>query len=92
MRTVATGGDGVEALRNQIEAHHTWLDQSGERVQRDQARIAHTLENILRAELNRRILAALPKQGIQALVAQVQARLLDPYAAAEQLLRQKVAA
>ncbi len=91
MRTVATGGDGVEALRNQIEAHRTWLDQSGERVQRDQARIAHTLENILRAELNRRILAALPKQGIQALVEQVQARRLDPYAAAEQLLRQNVA-
>ena len=91
MRTVATGGDGIEALRNQIEAHHTWLDQSGERTQRDQARIAHTLENILRAELNRRILAALPKQGIQALVAQVQARRLDPYTAAEQFLGQKVA-
>jgi LAO/AO transport system kinase len=86
MRTVATGGDGVTALRDQIEAHRAWLDHSGERVQRDQARIAHTLENILRAELNRRILAALPKQGIQALVAQVQARALDPYAAAQLLL------
>lgn len=92
MRTVATGGDGVTTLRDQIEAHRAWLDQSGERIQRDQARIAHTLENILRAELNRRILAALPKQGIQALVAQVQARVLDPYAAAAQLLHQRVAA
>ena len=86
LRTVATNGDGVEALRNQIEAHRTWLDVSGERAQRNRARITHTLENILRAELNRRILAALPQQGIQALVEQVEQRVVDPYAAARVLL------
>lgn len=86
LRTVATNGDGVEALRNQIEAHRTWLYASGERAQRNRARIAHTLENILRAELNRRILAALPQQGIQALVEQVEQRVVDPYGAAQVLL------
>jgi len=86
LRTVATNGDGVEALRTQIEAHRAWLDTSGERAQRNRVRIAHTLENILRAELNRRILAALPQQGIQALVEQVERRVVDPYGAAQVLL------
>jgi hypothetical protein len=49
-------------------------------------RVAHTLENILRAELNRRILAALPQQGIDGLVEQVRGRVLDPYTAAARLL------
>lgn len=48
------------------------------------------LENILRAELNRRILAALPKQGIQVPVEKVRARVLDPYAAAHKLLSQEI--
>jgi len=86
MRTVATGGEGVEALRERIEAHAAWLDHSGERAQRDHARVAHTLENILRAELNRRILALLPQQGIEELVDQVRRREVDPYAAAARLI------
>ncbi len=86
MRTVATGGGGIEELRTRIEAHAVWLDQSGERAQREQIRVAHTLENIMRAELNRRILALLPQQGLDALVEQVRRRVLDPYAAATQLL------
>ncbi|MCB0126796.1 MAG: methylmalonyl Co-A mutase-associated GTPase MeaB, partial [Caldilineaceae bacterium] len=86
MRTVATGGGGVDELRMRIEEHAAWLDDSGERAQRDHVRVAHTLENILRAELNRRILAALPQQGLDGLVEQVRRRELDPYAAAARLL------
>jgi len=86
LRTVATAGGGVDELRACIEAHAAWLDQSGERRQRDRIRVAHTLETILRAELNRRILAQLPRQGIADLVEQVRRRELDPYTAAERLL------
>lgn len=86
MRTVATNGDGVDALRERIEAHTTWLEASGEREQRNQVRAAETLESILHTELNRRLRAQLPQESIATLVAQVRRRELDPYAAAEQLL------
>ena len=86
LRTIATGGSGVEELRDRLDAHRLWLDESGERAQREQARVAHTLETILRAELNRRILSALPQDGIDGLVERIRQRELDPYHAAQILL------
>lgn len=86
MKTVAPNNEGIEALRDQIEAHRDWLHRSGEWEVREQVRIAHTLENILRAELNRRILAALPQSGIESWVEAVRRRETDPYSAAQQLL------
>ncbi len=86
LRTVATTAEGIAQLHARIEAHCDWLQRSGEWAQREQVRVAHLLENILRAELNRRILAALPQTEINALVAAVRNREVDPYTAAQRLL------
>jgi len=86
LKTAAITGDGVEELRTQIEAHCAWLHDSGEIVLRDQLRIAHTLESIIRAELNRRIAAAMPVNGLDATVEAVRRRETDPYRAADELL------
>lgn len=86
MKTVAADGQGVDELLARIEAHRAWLHESGEIAVREQLRVAHTLENILRAELNRRILAAMPAEGLNGMVEAVRARALDPYSAAAQLL------
>jgi LAO/AO transport system kinase len=86
MKTVAAEGAGVAALGERILAHRAWLESSGELAVREQVRVARTLENILHAELNRRLLARLPAQGLEGLVAAVQARQTDPYTAAESLL------
>lgn len=86
LKTVATNNEGVEALRDQIEAHRAWLHTSGEWEVRERVRIAYALEAILRAELNRRILAALPKTGVEPWVQAVRQRSIDPYTAAQQLL------
>ena len=86
MKTVATGGTGVFELRERIEAHRTWLLESGEMAIREQLRIANTLENILRAELNRRILAGMPSTGMGDMVEAIRRRELDPYSAAGRLL------
>ena len=86
MKTVATNNEGVELLRDRIEAHRTWLHTSGEWDARERVRIAYALESIMRAELNRRILAALPKSGIEPWVEAVRHRQTDPYTAAQQLL------
>lgn len=86
MKTVATDGSGVFELRERIEAHYRWLVESGEIAVREQLRIANTLENIIRAELNRRILERMPSSGMNVLVEEIRRRDTDPYAAAQHLL------
>jgi hypothetical protein len=55
-------------------------------VLRQRLRIASALENILRAELNRRIIARMPATGLNGLVEQVRQQKIDPYTAANTLL------
>lgn len=87
MQTVAAEGTGVLELRDRIEAHRVWLEESGEIVVRNQLRVAHTLESIVRSELNRRIAERLPGDGLRAMVDSVRNRELDPYTAAALLLQ-----
>ena len=80
-------GEGVEALLERIEAHFAWLEDSGQRQARERLRTTRTLENIIQAELNRRIRARLPASAISEMVDRVSARESDPYSAAFELLR-----
>jgi len=86
MKTVAMAGEGIEALRERIEAHRQHQRASGESKLREQVRIAHALENIVRAELNRRILARIPAGALDDLVERIRLRETDPYSAATDLL------
>jgi LAO/AO transport system kinase len=86
MRTVAAASEGIADLGARIDAHRAWLVASGELAVRERLRVARTLENILRAELNRRLLARLPAGGLDGLVDAVQTRQTDPYTAAAALL------
>jgi LAO/AO transport system kinase len=86
MKTVAPSNTGVHELRKRIEEHGDWLHRSGEIAWREQVRAAHILENILRGELNRRIQARLPQDGVADLVERVCRREADPYTAAQDLL------
>jgi len=86
MKTVAADGTGVSELRERIEAHRSWLQESGEMAIREQLRIANTLENIIRAELNRRILASLPAAKMDGMVEAIRRRETDPYTAAGEML------
>jgi LAO/AO transport system kinase len=86
LRTVAADGTGVAELHAKVEAHRAWLASSGEIVAREQLRIAHALENILRAELNRRVAASMPKDGLNGVVEAIRQHALDPYRAARSLL------
>jgi LAO/AO transport system kinase len=86
LKTVATNNEGIDALRDQVEAHRDWLQRSGEWAIREQVRIAYTLEAIVRAELNRRILAALPQTEINDWVQAIRKRVTDPYTAAQKIL------
>ncbi len=86
MKTVAAESTGVEELRAQVERHREWLVASGEMAVREQLRIANTLENIIRAELNRRILSRMPDGRMNEMVDAIRRRETDPYRAAADLL------
>ena len=87
-KTVSTTGDGIDDLRQRSKDHQAWLHASGEITGREQVRIAHTLENIIHAELNRRIKAHLPTEKLNGVVEAVRQRTSDPYTVASELLTQ----
>jgi LAO/AO transport system kinase len=85
LRTIATTGEGIPALADAIEAHRAELERSGEleRQRRDDAR--HQILAQAQSILLERIRAATPQDELDALVARVAARELDPHTAAEEL-------
>jgi LAO/AO transport system kinase len=86
VETVATDGSGVGDLLGAIVAHREHLTDTGELDARRRSRVRDELRSILLARLAQRaeLVCAGPK--FDDLVARIQARDLDPYAAAEVLL------
>lgn len=86
LKTTAVNGAGVEALCGHIEAHWAWLEESGELAVRGRQRIAYVLESIIRAELTRRVAAAMPQTDVDRVIDAIYAHETDPYQAAAKLL------
>lgn len=86
IKTTAATGEGIESLRQQIEGHRTWLHESGQWAVRERVRIAHALEQIMRAELARRVATQLAVDGLDEVIEAIYRRTSDPYSAAERLL------
>lgn len=86
LKTVASGAEGIGELVAHIDEHRAWLVSSGEWIVRERLRAAHAIENILRAELTRRILARMPTTGLDDLVESVRRRESDPYTVASQII------
>jgi LAO/AO transport system kinase len=86
LKTTASTDEGVADLVTQLDKHREWLLHSGEWAVRERLRAAHTLENIIRAELTRRIVAQMPANGLDDLVEAVRRRETDPYRAASHLI------
>lgn len=86
LKTIASKDEGIGELVAALDAHRDWLVRSGEWQVRERLRAAHRLENILRAELTRRIVARMPSTGIDELVDAICRRDDDPYSAATRLI------
>lgn len=86
LKTTASKDEGIHELVEQLDAHRAWLLRSGEWAVRERLRAAHSLENILRAELTRRILMRMPSTGMDDLVEAMRRRETDPYSAATRLM------
>lgn len=84
--TVATTGQGVEAVVENIVAHRHYLRESGEWAVREQDRSRQEIEQLLQARLLEQLRQEVPQAEREELIAAVAAREIDPYTAAGRLL------
>lgn len=85
VKTTAVKGEGLEKLAEAIDEHRRYLEASGKLVESRNEDARHQVLSIARAILLSRIQAATPEPALEALVARVAARELDPHTAAEEL-------
>lgn len=86
LTAVAMRGEGIEAIATAAERHLAYLRNSGRFTGREQERAAHELRLILQEMALERVRARVSPSEWEALIAQIVARTLDPYAAADHLL------
>ena len=89
VRTVASRGEGVDELLEELDRHRTWLEETGALHERRLHRAADEVETIALTALRERVgdlRASDGENGLDALAADVVAGRTDPYAAADRLL------
>ena len=85
--TIATAADGVDELVDAIERHREHLVESGELVGLLQTTLAARLEAIVADQITQDVQAAMHAQETQDLLARLARREIDPYEAAQAILR-----
>ena len=89
LRTVAATGENVPQLVDAIEKHRAWAAESGERERRRTDAARAEVEDLLREALVRRLRDRLGAEQVERAVARVAERTIDPYAAVEELLKER---
>jgi len=91
VETVATSGDGVAALWAAIRGHGHHLVASGQLAERRKARLDEELRRIVIETLHARTDALWSEPGLVDLRAQLEARQVDPWTAADAVLERVTA-
>jgi LAO/AO transport system kinase len=86
VRTVASTGDGVDELWATIQEHRRFLEDTGELAARRERRLSDELREIVLHRLEQRARDATAGAIFNELKADLAARRVDPYTAAERLL------
>ena len=87
LRTSAQSGDGLSPLVEAIDRHRAWSRESGEYLDRRRAAARSEVEALLQEALLRELAGRVGESRLDAAVARVADRSIDPYAAVEELLR-----
>jgi LAO/AO transport system kinase len=87
VRAVAVRNEGIDDVVAAIEKHRGWLTSTGELRTRHERRAAVEVEAIALGTLRARIGSVRDGTGLSTLAAKVAAGELDPYAAAEELIK-----
>lgn len=85
VKTTAIKGEGLGDLAGAIAEHRRWLEESGELAKARTIDARHQVLGIARQILLEKVRATTPEAELDALVARVAARELDPHSAAEAL-------
>jgi LAO/AO transport system kinase len=86
LQTVASTGEGIDALLAEIDRHAAWLAESGELARRRTARARSEVEAIALATMSERWAARGGGADLDRLAARVADGESDPYAAADELV------
>ncbi|MGH2473576.1 MAG: methylmalonyl Co-A mutase-associated GTPase MeaB [Candidatus Limnocylindria bacterium] len=87
VRTSAQSGEGLPQLMEVIDKHRAWSRESGEYVERRRGAARAEVEALLREALLRELEGRVGEARLDAAIAKVADRSIDPYAAVEELLR-----
>jgi LAO/AO transport system kinase len=85
IETVATEGEGISGLVDDILAHKTYLVSSGEWEARERAKSRREIGQMLQAEFLDRLNNTVPLTEREGLIDAVAKRDLDPYSAVAKL-------
>jgi LAO/AO transport system kinase len=86
VRTIATKGDGLPELITAINEHQGHLEQTGERTNRDRARLQAELDMLIQNNLVYRWRQQVSDAQYQEVLESLIARQMSPHQAAEALL------
>lgn len=89
-RTVATTGEGLDAVLEALDRHRDHLASSGLLKKQEYHRLAREVEQALQERLLAQLLRRLPAGRVSQVLEQVAGRQLDPYSAADLLLKNGV--
>jgi LAO/AO transport system kinase len=87
LTAVATTGEGVDKVWEAVGRHRSFLDEAGLLARRRTSRLESEVRAIVSSRLEQRAYQACKGDEFDGLLSQVVARQLDPYAAAERVLR-----
>jgi LAO/AO transport system kinase len=82
----ATTGEGIDELVARLDAHWSWLAESGQRQERRVRRAREEISAIAVTEIRRRIGGLPGESRLDELAVQVACGKLDPYSAADELV------
>jgi LAO/AO transport system kinase len=86
VQTVATDGTGIDELLDAVVAHRQHISTSGELDERRRGRVRDELRAIVQARLAERAGEVANGAAFDDLVARIEAREIDPHAAADELV------
>lgn len=85
--TSAESGDGVPELASKIEDHMEHLQETGERIERDRARVEREMERLLHYRLTDRFMKTQSESAFERAVELVVERKASPMKAIDELMR-----
>jgi LAO/AO transport system kinase len=88
VKTVASRGEGIDELWEAVCSHRAYLEADGRLAERRQRRIREELRSIIVERLYGRAGDLCQGERFEELTADVAARKVDPYSAAESLLEE----